>query len=29
LPDHFHPGELKSIAIKALSRLLDLNLPEV
>lgn len=29
LPGHFHPGELKSIAIKAFSRLLDLKLPEV
>ncbi len=28
LPDHFRDGELKSIAIKAFSRLLDLNLPE-
>lgn len=28
LPGHFRTGELKSIAIKAFSRLLDLNLPE-
>lgn len=29
LPDHFKPDEMKSIAIKAFSRLLDLKLPEV
>ena len=29
LPDHFRSGELKSIAIKAFSRLLQLALPEV
>lgn len=29
LPDHFQANELKSIAIKAFSRLLDLKLPEV
>ena len=29
LPDHFHSGEVKSIAIKAFSRLLTLELPEV
>lgn len=29
LPDHFADGELKSIAIKAFSRLLELKLPEV
>lgn len=29
LPDHFHEGELKSIAINAFSRLLDLELPRV
>ena len=29
LPDHFSGGELKSIAIKAFSRLLDIKLPEV
>ena len=28
LPDHFREGELKSIAIKAFSRLLTLDLPE-
>ena len=28
LPDHFAAGELKSIAIKAFSRLLELELPE-
>ncbi|MCA2010570.1 TetR/AcrR family transcriptional regulator [Pararhodobacter sp. CCB-MM2] len=28
LPDHFREGELKSIAIKAFSRLLSLDLPE-
>ncbi|MFN4100700.1 MAG: TetR/AcrR family transcriptional regulator, partial [Pararhodobacter sp.] len=28
LPDHFHDGELKSIAIKAFSKLLELELPE-
>lgn len=29
LPEHFHDGELKSIAIKAFCRLLALELPEV
>lgn len=29
LPDHFETGEMKSIAIKAFSRLLELELPEV
>lgn len=29
LPDHFAEGELKSIAINAFSRLLDMELPEV
>ncbi|WP_370207850.1 TetR/AcrR family transcriptional regulator [Pararhodobacter marinus] len=29
LPDQFAPGELRSIAIKAFSRLLSLDLPEV
>ena len=28
LPDHFREGELKSIAIKAFSRLLSIHLPE-
>ena len=28
LPEHFTPGEMKSIAIKAFERLLDLKLPE-
>lgn len=28
LPEHFIPGEMKSIAIKAFERLLDLKLPE-
>lgn len=29
LPEHFAEGEMKTIAIKAFERLLDLNLPEV
>lgn len=28
LPDHFRDGEMKGIAIKAFSRLLELELPE-